>query len=207
MTNKRFFGRILVILGCCCLIAAAALYGYNGWVSDRAAKASNKLTGELASLMESAASSGAGDGTDPLLGDPGMGSTQKSVSTLNVDGHETIGIISIPTIDITLAVLSTWSYPNLNISACRYSGTPEGQFVLLAHDYNRHFGLIYKLKPGDPVRFTATNGTVYNYKVTGTEIKGKYELQEILSGDWDLTLFTCTYGGENRVVVRCKRIQ
>lgn len=207
MTNKRFFGRILVILGCCCLIAAAALYGYNGWVSDRAAKASNKLTGELASLMESAASSGAGDGTDSLLGDPGMGSTQKSVSTLNVDGHETIGIISIPTIDITLAVLSTWSYPNLNISACRYSGTPEGQLVLLAHDYNRHFGLIYKLKPGDPVRFTATNSTVYNYKVTGTEIKGKYELQEILSGDWDLTLFTCTYGGENRVVVRCKRIQ
>ena len=29
-------------------------------------------------------------------------------------------------------------------------------------------------------------------------------MKELLSGDWDLTLFTCTLGGKSRVVVRCK---
>ena len=26
------------------------------------------------------------------------------------------------------------------------------------------------------------------------------------AGDWDLTLFTCTYGGQSRVTIRCEEI-
>lgn len=206
MKSKHRFGTLPILLGCCCLVVAAALYGYNGWVSARAAKASDKLTGKLSSLLQDTGRAGSADGVDPLLGNPDSTGSSATSSSLNVNGHETIGIISLPTIDITLAVLSTWSYPNLNVSACRYSGTPDGKMVLLAHDYDRHFGRIHELKPGDSVQFTSTDGRVYRYQVTGTEIRGKYELSEILSGDWDLTLFTCTYGGENRVVVRCKRV-
>lgn len=29
------------------------------------------------------------------------------------------------------------------------------------------------------------------------------EIEAIWEGEWDLTLFTCTVGGKNRVVIRC----
>jgi sortase A len=94
--------------------------------------------------------------------------------------------------------------PNLKVSACRLQGSPDGLLVILAHNFDRHFGRLGSLEAGDAAVFTDTNGKEYRYEVTGTEIKGKYELQDIVSGDWDLTLFTCTYGGANRVVVRCQ---
>lgn len=181
----------------------------------------------MSSLIQASEISSPGEGSNPLLGDPGedeahaaevgtdgtdeteetdeTDGTDGTLLTVNVDGYDIAGIISIPAIAVELAVISQWSYPNLEISACRYSGTPSGRLVLLAHNFKRHFGRINELQPGDAVVFTEPNGTVYNYEVTGTEIKGKYELQDILSGDWDLTLFTCTYGGANRVVVRCER--
>ena len=31
-------------------------------------------------------------------------------------------------------------------------------------------------------------------------------VEDMISGEYDLTLFTCTYGGENRVTVRCDRV-
>jgi len=32
-------------------------------------------------------------------------------------------------------------------------------------------------------------------------------VEEMCSGDWDLTLFTCTLGGKFRVTVRCDRVE
>jgi sortase A len=58
------------------------------------------------------------------------------------------------------------------------------------------------VKPGDTVTFEAVDGTVYQYVVSETEILSS-NMYDILKEDWDLTLFTCTYGGTNRVVVRC----
>lgn len=208
MTNKT--RETLIVLGCCCVIAAAAFYVYNWWVSNRAASAASELTGTLSSLIDASETTGTDEGTDPLLdnfigGEKATTAPAGALVTRNVNGYDIIGIISIPAIDIKLAIISEWSYPNLKVSACRYSGTPSGQLVLLAHNYKQHFGRLGELQQGDPVDFTDPNGTVYSYVVTGTEIKGKHELEDILSGDWDLTLFTCTYGGANRVVVRCKR--
>ena len=32
-------------------------------------------------------------------------------------------------------------------------------------------------------------------------------VKEMTSGDWDLTLFTCTVGGQSRVTVRCEKLK
>ena len=78
--------------------------------------------------------------------------------------------------------------------------------VLLAHNYAEHFGRLKDLKKGDSVTFTDVKNKVYRYKVVRTETISGNDLQAILSGkDWNLTLFTCTYSGAERVVVRCCR--
>jgi sortase A len=37
------------------------------------------------------------------------------------------------------------------------------------------------------------------------EILRPTAVEEMISGDWDLTLFTCTIGGATRVTIRCEK--
>ena len=76
----------------------------------------------------------------------------------------------------------------------------------MAHNYDRHFGPVSELKIGDPVSFTDINGITYQYEVMAIEVLSPYAVEEMTSGEYDLTLFTCTYGGKSRVTVRCDRI-
>ena len=43
--------------------------------------------------------------------------------------------------------------------------------------------------------------------MTELELLWPEQTEEMLSGEWDLTLFTCTLGGRQRVTVRCDRIE
>lgn len=121
-----------------------------------------------------------------------------------IDEAELIGTISIPAIDITLPVIKDCTSSGLKKAPCRYKGNAEeSSMIIAAHNYGRHFGKISLLRAGDEVTFTDVDGVEYCYEVQGTETLGAYDVEQMLSGDWDLTLFTCTYGGQNRITVRC----
>ena len=125
----------------------------------------------------------------------------------SIDGEDYIGMLEIPALDRTLPVISEWSYPRLKIAPCRYAGSAYlGNLTIAAHNYRSHFRNLKKLNEGDIVRFTDMDGNVFSYEVTLLEILQPNEADAMKSGDWDLTLFTCTVGGKSRVTVRCKRI-
>lgn len=118
-----------------------------------------------------------------------------------------IGILTIPGLSLELPILARWSDENLKTAPCRYSGSADGDdLVLLAHNYRRHFGPIRRLKPGDRVVFEVLDGSVHEYRVTATDVVHPAALEEVTSGVHALTLITCTYGGQARVVVRCDRV-
>ena len=48
------------------------------------------------------------------------------------------------------------------------------------------------------------DGNVFRYEVVELETLMPTAIEEMTSGDWDLTLFTCTIGGGSRVTVRCE---
>lgn len=41
------------------------------------------------------------------------------------------------------------------------------------------------------------------YEVIELETLSPFAIEEMTGGNWDLTLFTCTVGGQYRVTVRC----
>ena len=59
------------------------------------------------------------------------------------------------------------------------------------------------MQEGESVVFTDVDGNVFRYKVSSRETIMPKDIEGMLSGDWDLTMFTCTYGGQQRVTVRC----
>lgn len=123
----------------------------------------------------------------------------------NIGGINYIGIISIPSYHIELPVISSWSYENLQIAPCRYEGSIyTNNIVIAAHNYSSHFWNIQKLVEGDKVIFTDIDGNEFTYVVAARETLMPTAVEEMTSGEWDLTLFTCTLGGAYRVTVRCE---
>jgi sortase A len=107
-------------------------------------------------------------------------------------------------LELELPIMSSWSYGKLRLSPCRYTGSLRGEdMVLMAHNYKSHFGTISQLKLGDEVRFTDMDGKTTVYTVVGTDVLDPSAVEVMTAGEYDLTLFTCTYGGASRVTVYC----
>ncbi len=125
--------------------------------------------------------------------------------TEDVDGTLYIGKLDIPALGLSLPVISEWSGEDLKKAPCRYSGSVyKGNMVIAGHNYRRHFSGIKNLPAGNEVTFTDIAGNVFSYRVAETETLGAYNTAEMTSGEYPLTLFTCTPGGSARVAVRCE---
>lgn len=126
----------------------------------------------------------------------------------SIDGRDYIGVISIPAIDRELPIFSKWDYTNLKTAPCRYAGTAYlNNMVICAHNYGIHFGSLKYLSYGDTITFTDMDGNIFNYRVIEVETLQPTAIEEMTTGDWDLTLFTCTIGGATRVTVRCEKVE
>ena len=122
-----------------------------------------------------------------------------------INGYDYIGYLRIEKLSLDLPIMSEWSYPLIRISPARFKGSIyENNMIILAHNYKAHFGYLYKLDRGDMVEFVDMDNNHFIYKVEEVEKINGDKMEELLSGVWDLTLFTCTLGGKSRVVVRCK---
>ena len=182
------------------LITALALFLYNLSENFRAAKESR----EMLALLEAQMS----DNQQELQVDPpkGLPSDIQSMAEIEIDGNMYIGYLSIPSLELELPIMSDWNYKKLQIAPCRYYGTVnQNNLVIMAHNYSHHFGKIVNLNYNDTIIFTDVNGIATRYKVVGQDILDPYAVGEMVAGDFDLTLFTCTYGGKSRVTVYCDR--
>ena len=114
----------------------------------------------------------------------------------------------MPAIGIELPVQDSWSLSLLKSAPCRYKGSAyRGDLIICAHNYATHFGRLGNLLPGDEVIFIDMEGTAFRYAVAEKETLAGTAVEEMESGEWDLTLFTCTFGGQARTTVRCNLLQ
>ena len=139
------------------------------------------------------------------------GDTEKipvEMATVEAEGYDCIGILSIPVLNLELPVLADWSYAKLKKAPCHYYGTYyEKDFVIAAHNYQTHFGRLPELITGDIVIFTDVNGVVYCYEIVLFETLPKDATKEMITSGFDLSLYTCTPGGANRITVRCNAVE
>lgn len=123
------------------------------------------------------------------------------------EGQQYIGQIEIESLDIVLPVTTFCNQNNLKIAPGRYTGSIyDDNCIIAGHNYKAHFGRLKNLTGGESVVFTDVDGNVFTYEVTAMEIIDGTDIEGMKSGDWDLTLFTCTPGGLQRRTIRCKRV-
>ena len=94
----------------------------------------------------------------------------------------------------------------LKIAPCRQSGSIEdNNLVIAGHNYRCHFASLSQLEEGDMIMFTTMNGETVTYTVGLMEVLNPDQGEEMMKSDWDLTLYTCTYGGRTRLTIRAYR--
>lgn len=131
---------------------------------------------------------------------------ETNMPVLEIEGNLYVGTIELPSLDIILPVMSEWNYAKLKLSPCCFSGSVYlDDMIIAGHNYSGHFGSLKDLNPGDEIVFTDAEGNTFFYAVTELQQLDAAELQALIAGNWDLTLFTCTFDGGDRVVVRCER--
>ena len=125
-----------------------------------------------------------------------------------IDGHAYIGYLEIPDLGLTLPVMSDWSYAKLQISPCRFSGSLRGEdLVIMAHNYNSHFGSLKTLTEGSQINFYDMNGVIWEYEVVALDVLPGDAVEEMISGEYDLTLFTCATNRSHRITIRCDKVE
>ncbi|MDD6021195.1 MAG: sortase [Oscillospiraceae bacterium] len=197
MKNKK--GIVLIIVGLALIIGALSLTLYNKYDEKRAGAEAQKALQVIENSLKN-------EQTDS---EPAYKiENEIQMPSVNVDGYEYIGKIYFPTLDLALPVISDVGRKKLKKAPCRYDGSVYTDDMIIAgHNYITHFGRINRLKYGDEVIFTDIDKNEFRYKVIGTEIIDGKNAAALVSGEWDLTLFTCTMSGRSRITVRCEKIQ
>ena len=207
--KKNRIGNILKGAGLILVTAAVLLMVYNLWDGHRARESEEAILAEY--LQENKKASESPDASDKedkqnipdYLLNPDMDMPEYTLKSLG--DVACIGILEIPALDLELPVISSWSYSSLRLAPCRYSGSAyKGDLVIAAHNYQSHFGGLRTLPEGSEVFFTDAVGNRFSYYVAVTEALTPWSVDDMTSGEWPLTLFTCTLDSQNRVTVRCE---
>ena len=195
MKAKR--GTVWINAGLLLIAAALFLSVYNEWESHEARDSARQVIAQLCDELPTEA------GEPTTLPD-----VRREMPVKTINGRDYIGVLSIPSLELELPVISQWDYPALKVAPCRYSGSLyQDNLIICAHNYASHFGKLKELQPGDTVLFTDMDEHVVTFQVVERETLNPMDTEGMEAGDWDLTLFTCTIGGQTRVTIRLERVE
>lgn len=205
---RRGIGILCLILGTVFLLAAGGLVFYNQEESRSAMESSHEVLTVMKPQMEMPTDSHDNreyvEYTDYV---DAFDQEAKEMTVKEIDGQEYIGYLSIPVLELELPVISEWDYDRLKIAPCRqYGSTKTDDLVIAAHNYASHFGRLAQLRTGDLLTFTDMDAETILYGVATVDVLEPTAVDTVKDSEFDLVLYTCTYGGENRVAVFCDRI-
>lgn len=217
---KKKLGISLVIMGTVLLVAALSLILYNRIQDKQYSEAASTALDDIkelipglgetvGGLIPSIRPDGSGN-TNPEITKPGiLDDYVKEETIVESDGIRYLGVISLPSIEIELPVTADCNNANMKFAACRYEGTVAGSdLIICAHNLPSFFSKLSKMYSGDEIIFVDGDGEYHYYEIVEISTMGGYEVDKMKEGsdEWDITLFTCTYGGANRVAVRAVEI-
>ena len=186
------------------IVGAGILLFYNSKENNRVEQESLETVTELENILEQQIIEQNNDKIEETKDTGNSTVSSNDRTSISVNGHNYIGIVYIPILNnLALPVIEDCTESNLKVSVCRYSGSlKENNIVIAGHNYKSSFGKLSSLKVGNIVYFKDVNGAVYKYHCKSIETLSPKSVNEMVTGDWDLTLFTCTYNGANRVAYR-----
>lgn len=128
--------------------------------------------------------------------------------------YNTVGTVSIPSIDVKYPILSETTDKLLKVSVCKFWGAEPntvGNLCIAGHNYRnkKFFSKVPKLKNGDIIEITDLTGTKIKYRVYKNYTVYPEDVtctSQLTNGKKIVTLITCTNDSKKRVVVKAEAI-
>lgn len=215
MNKKQKHGLVILLIGIAVVLVGAAFWAVNNHADEEAGTSAAKLLAQVETKISSASqtasagsavsSDSAASGRQSNAKPTASGSSTSTLSLPEKDGC--IGILELPSLGIKLPIQAAYTQDALKTAPCRYTSENGeiSRFVICGHNYRRHFGSLRSMQVGSRVTFTNLNGTVYQYTVSEVTEIASNDFEALKTGDWDLSLFTCNFTGQKRVLVRCRQ--
>ena len=211
---RKKTGIVLVVLGAVLLVAALLSALYNSNRDRRAGERADEILDELRghivqrAVEYSAHTEAVTSVTEEDTTAVTVPHEENEPAPIMVNGHDCIGFIEIPSLELVLPILSDWSDEKLDIAPCRHFGSAvTDDLVIAGHNFTRHLSYLSKLTGGEAVVFTDTAGVTYHYTVTAVKHISEENVDAVQNSGHDLVLYTCTFMGDIRTAVFCDRIK
>lgn len=129
----------------------------------------------------------------------------ETADAVTANGETYVGRLTIPALEMEMPVMESYSLQNRKVGPSIYWTSQEGDAVVITgYGFQGHFAHLKKLAVGDSVTYQRLGGDEEAYTVAKIEILKPSQVEEMLSGEYPLTLFTSTTGGNSRLAVRCE---
>lgn len=202
MKVKAYLSKVLITLGCLFVFYAVVLFVQNQNVEQNAqvhsTTAVEQITKEIENVSEETEQSE--EVFIDIQNDEDEFSYNKLNEEITLDNESYVGILTIPSLGLELAIQSQWSYEKLANTPCVYLEEP---FSIAGHNYTSHFGKLAKIEENAQVIFTDTSGEDFIFTVVSVNIVNESEIEALMDDSYDLTLFTCNYSNNTqRILVR-----
>lgn len=194
--KKIYLGKILIIFGLLSIMLSVLLIIHNSYLEINAGIKSKDAINIIKNNINESSN---------IIST--INQESKDMSTISINGYDYIGTILIPTLNLELPVMSDYDNEKLNIAPCRYYGSIyTDDLIICAHSYKTHFKYLSNLVQGDTIIFTDVYGDNYIYEVLEIEVLNPNEISKMINNPFDLTLYTCTSDGLNRITIRCNKV-
>ena len=202
MAREKKRGTLWLLIGGLLIGAALLLSIYNVYDAKRAEEtavsASKQMKEELHKIAETPKST---EIPDYVL------YPELEMPVMEINGEFYIGVLEVPSLELSLPVIGNeWSEAKMKKAPCLYEGSVYMKnMIIVGHNYRSHFSKLKTLEPGTEIYFTDAEGNQFAYTMEWVEIIEETDIEAMSAGteEWDLTLFTCTYGGKERYTLRC----
>ena len=126
--------------------------------------------------------------------------------TVRTGAYDYIGYLDFPDYGLTMPVAAEFSFPAMEISPCRHTGSAyNDNLVVAGHNYKTEFDVLFRLKAGDTVTFTDVDGNVFTYTVREFASVTPDDSDTVMNSGYALTMYTCNWDTTERVTVFCER--
>lgn len=191
-------GSLLITIGVLLLAAALLLFGYNLYQDYSSNKQNKLILSQIHTELKP-------DEIALYRQYP-----QIPLPTIEIDNLTYVGTIKAESIDLHTPILANYDPVTLKVTPALYSGSAyQNNMIILGHSYQSCFGKLAYMKRGDVITFEDVSGNIFIYEVIDIQIIHENNFDAILSQEeaYDLTMFTCTWSGVERVVIRGQLIE
>ncbi len=190
--KPKFFQVVLVVLGFALIAGAVSLFAIWKYNESSASEKAKEIVSDIRKTIPESHAEIPDDRVNTVM--PEIELSHGSFS----------GIIELPAYETELPIYGIWDKSKVKDYPCVFYGSIyDGSLIIGGSNNSGQFDFTDKITKADEVYITDMTGATYAYSVTDIEHMDDASSENLMNGNYDLTLFSKNTYSLDYTVIRC----